>query len=91
MRHEKLGTDTVAEKYDFDSAAGYADITVSVAGVDVGGCLRIYANGTVAPPQHTSTTRDALANVAQGQLIVNNTTNKLNVYVNGAWEAVTSA
>lgn len=91
MRNEKLGADTTALQFDFDTAAGYADINVTVAGVAVDGGLRIYANGTIAAPTHTTTTRNALANVVEGQLVTNSTTNKLNIYLDGGWEAVTSA
>lgn len=91
MRNEKLGTDTVAAQYDFDSAAGYADIEVSVGATVVTGGVRIYANGTVAFPSHTTTTRDALTNLAAGQCVYNTTTNKLNFYNGSAWEAVTSS
>lgn len=91
MRNEKLGTDTTALNFDFDAASGYADIKVTVAGVAVAGGLRIYANGTIAPPTHTTTTRNALANVVEGQLVTNETTNKLNVYLDGGWEEITSA
>lgn len=91
MRNEKLGTDTTLYQIDFDAATGYADIEITVAGVAVAGGLRIYANGTFAAPTHTTTTRNALVNLADGQQITNTTTNKLNVYLNGGWEAVTSA
>lgn len=44
-------------------------------------------------PQLTTTERDALtgANLFPGLMIYNTTTNKLNVRVAAAWEAVTSA
>jgi hypothetical protein len=38
----------------------------------------------------TTTERDAIASPTAGLLIYNTTTNKLNVYTGGAWEAVTS-
>jgi len=49
--------------------------------------------GGVVLPSLTTTERDALTAdaVESGQLIYNSTTNKLNVRVAAAWEAVTSA
>ena len=90
MRNENLGSDTTAFQLTFDAADDYADIVVQV-GSSTSTTLRIYANGTVAPPSHTTTTRDALTNVVAGQLVFNTTTNKLNVRGGAGWEAVTSA
>jgi hypothetical protein len=36
-------------------------------------------------PTFTSTTRDAISPVAEGQVIYNSTTDQINVYANGAW------
>lgn len=44
----------------------------------------------MAPPM-TTTVRDALLNPQNGMIILNTTTNKLNVRLNGAWEVITSA
>jgi hypothetical protein len=43
-----------------------------------------------SPSEYTTAERDALE-AKEGQLITNSTTNKLNVYLNGAWEVITSA
>jgi hypothetical protein len=42
-------------------------------------------------PQYTTTQRDALVSPAEGTVIYNITTHKLNVRVAAAWEAITSA
>ena len=42
-------------------------------------------------PTYTTANRDLLVGVPAGFLIYNSTTNKLNVRVAAAWEAVTSA
>ena len=42
-------------------------------------------------PVLTTTQRDAISSPAEGLLIYNTTTNKLNFYTGAAWEAVTSA
>lgn len=42
-------------------------------------------------PDMTTTERDALTNPQNGMIILNTTTNKLNVRLNGAWEVITSA
>ena len=47
-------------------------------------------NGVVIPT-YTTAARDALVGVPAGYTIYNSTTNKLNVRVAAAWEAVTSA
>jgi len=39
----------------------------------------------------TTAQRDAISSPAEGLLIFNTTTNKLNFYTGAAWEAVTSA
>lgn len=44
----------------------------------------------VRVPLLTTTERDALTEVEQGLVIFNTTTQKLNVRVSAAWEAVTS-
>lgn len=49
------------------------------------------ANMTIYPPQMTTAARDAMVNPPKGMMIYNTTTNKLNVRVAAAWEAVTSA
>ena len=89
MRNENIGSDTTLYHITFDAADDYADIVVDVGGTTAT-TLRIYANGTIAPPTYTSTARDALGNEVDGQLIFNSTTGKLNVYVDPGWEAVTS-
>lgn len=38
----------------------------------------------------TTTVRNALTNPQDGMIILNTTTNKLNVRLNGAWEQITS-
>jgi hypothetical protein len=43
------------------------------------------------PDQYTTTQRNALTELWQGRLIVNTTTNKLNVYLGSGWEAITSS
>ena len=43
------------------------------------------------PPKHTTTQRDAVSSPAEGLIIYNTTTHKINVYTGSAWEAVTSA
>ena len=45
----------------------------------------------VWPPRYTTAARDALVNPSTGLVIYNTTTNKLNVRVAAAWEAITSA
>lgn len=45
----------------------------------------------IVPPKLTTAERDALTEVESGMVIYNTTTNKLNVRVAAAWEAVTSA
>ena len=47
--------------------------------------------GVFIPQAYTTAERDALTNVVAGSIILNTTTNKLNAYLNGAWEAITSA
>lgn len=89
MRNEKLGTDTTALKFDFDAATGYADVEVSVAGTVVNGGLRIYANGTIAPPSLTTVEIAALTGVA-GMLVYDETVDKLKVFTDD-WETITSA
>lgn len=42
-------------------------------------------------PRMTTAQRDAIATPAQGIVVYNTTTNKLNFYTGAAWEAVTSA
>tara|TARA_R100000808_G_C2129061_1_gene138646 strand:- start:685 stop:963 length:279 start_codon:yes stop_codon:yes gene_type:complete len=92
MRNHDLGSDVIALDFTFDAADDYADVITRVSGVSgTSNTLRIYANGTIAAPSHTTTTRDALTNLAAGQLVYNTTTNKLNFYNGSAWEAVTSA
>lgn len=54
------------------------------------GYLRI-ADGGVVPTSYTTAERDALADVPNGVVIYNETTNKLNVKVAAGWEAITSA
>lgn len=43
------------------------------------------------PPRYTTTNRDLIQAPYSGMLIYNITTNKLNIYVAAAWEAITSA
>lgn len=47
--------------------------------------------GGIVLPSFTTAQRDALANVPTGTVIYNSTTNKVNVRVAAAWEAITSA
>lgn len=42
------------------------------------------------PPRMTSTQRDAISSPAEGLMIYNTTTHKLNVYTGSAWETITS-
>jgi hypothetical protein len=42
-------------------------------------------------PAYTTTERDDLKSPKEGQIIRNSTTNKLNVYLNGGWQQITSA
>ncbi len=90
MRNENLGSDTTALQFTVDAADDLGNITVTV-GSTTNTVFTVYANGTAAFPSHTTTERDALANLAAGQTIYNSTTNKLNFYSGSAWEAVTSA
>jgi hypothetical protein len=46
---------------------------------------------SIAFPSLTTAERDALVSPPDGLVVYNETTNKLNVRANGAWEAVTSA
>lgn len=41
-------------------------------------------------PSYTTTDRDALKSPKEGQIIYNSSTKKLNVYLNGGWQAITS-
>ncbi len=41
-------------------------------------------------PAMTTTERNLLTNPENGMIILNTTTNKLNVRLNGAWEQITS-
>jgi len=43
------------------------------------------------PPRMTTTNRDAITSPADGLVVYNTTTSKLNVYTGSAWEAITSA
>ena len=43
------------------------------------------------PRKVTTTQRDALEAVAEGTMVYNLTTHKLNVYTGSAWEVVTSS
>lgn len=43
------------------------------------------------PPRMTTAQRDAISNPAQGLMLFNTTTSKLNFYSGAGWEAVTSA
>jgi hypothetical protein len=52
--------------------------------------LELMYNGCVIPSL-TTANRDLLVGVPAGVVIYNTTTNKLNVRVAAAWEAVTSA
>ena len=47
--------------------------------------------GWVVLGNFTTTERDALTNVQDGTMLYNTTTNKANLYANGAWEEITSA
>lgn len=46
--------------------------------------------GNVTIPKLTTAARDALVGVPSGYLVYNTTTNKVNVRVAAAWEAITS-
>jgi hypothetical protein len=50
----------------------------------------IDSTGVFYPPRKTTTERDALT-VTKGAIIMNITTNKLNVYNGSAWEVLTSS
>lgn len=43
------------------------------------------------PPRMTTTQRDAISSPAEGLIVYNTTTHKLNVRAAAAWEAITSA
>ena len=43
------------------------------------------------PPRYTTTERNAITNLREGQIIFNQTTSKLNVYNGTAWEEITSS
>ena len=86
MRNVDIGTDGNVWAITSDS-------TVTAPTLTYGGetVLVLHANGSVAPPTHTTAERDALATLVAGQTVYNSTTNKLNFYNGSAWEAVTSA
>ena len=46
--------------------------------------------GLFQAPRYTTVERDAIKEPKEGMILVNTDTNKINVYLNGAWEAVTS-
>ncbi len=50
----------------------------------------VIGGGLVLPPM-TTTERDAIASPKSGTLVYNSTTNKANLRVAAAWEAITSA
>ena len=50
-----------------------------------GGTQRIQLNKLVEMPLYTTTERNALGTVTQGSVLFNTTTDKLQVYANGAW------
>ena len=52
---------------------------------------RIDSRIVVFPRKLTTTQRDKLGSVAEGTVVYNLTTHKLNVYTGSAWEVVTSA
>ncbi len=68
MRNENVGSDTTLFHITLDAADDYADIIVDVGGTTATS-LRVYANGTVAPPSYTTTERNALSNDVAGQLV----------------------
>ena len=49
------------------------------------------ARVVVYPRPMTTIQRDSLENVAEGTVVYNLTTHKLNVYTGSAWEVVTSS
>lgn len=69
---------TTLVKVDVDKTAN----VMSAHQLQMSGCLF---------PVHTTAERDALTGIPAGYVIYNSTTNKLNVRVAAAWEAITSA
>lgn len=90
MRNQDLGSDTVAFDLKFDASDDYADIRVT-SGSDTFTTLRIYANGTIAPPSYSGAELSALDDFVEGQLVYNTTDSKLNVYTGAGFEEVTSS
>lgn len=72
---------------------GFGDLQNALAGNTTLTNAQIIALQKAAIPKMTTTVRDALtgADLYTGLIIYNTTTNKLNIRVAAAWEAVTSA
>jgi len=49
-----------------------------------------FASGFAIAGGYTTAEIAALSNVVEGSIVLDTTTNKLNAYLNGAWEAITS-
>jgi hypothetical protein len=74
---------------DLDTGVGWSSANVGslVAG---GVAAMTWTNEGPVLPSYTTAERDALTATA-GLVVLNSTTNKVNAYLNGAWEAITSA
>lgn len=86
MRNNEIGSDANALAFTATSTNTTATVTW-----DGATCFSLNKNGTISPASYTTTARNALTNLAAGQIVYNTSTNKLNVYTGSAWEAVTSA
>lgn len=72
------------------TAAGVKLFTLGASGKWTFGAIGSFAQLWFRLPNVTSTQRDALTPTV-GALVLNTTTNKINIYNGTAWEAVTSA
>lgn len=100
--NEIVKRDALAKVYatQYKGSAGnvaITDVNVSVSAeaeaeiVAVTGKVTVSAAKGLVLPVKTTVERDAIVGPAEGTIIYNSTTHKINVRVNGAWEAVTSA
>lgn len=85
-------------KNDFTGTAGFRALVSALAGQVVGAASLnasaiLEADSTTLgflPPRMTTTQRNAISSPAEGLVVYNTTTHKLNVYTGSTWEAVTS-
>lgn len=92
------GAPTFAGAVTCQSTLAVTGATTLTGTVGVGGAAAASALLTVTsttkgflPPRMTAAQRDAIASPAAGLVVYNTDTNKLNVRVAAAWEAITSA